>query len=373
MIASRDADASISANSARLASGCSVIASTISSAPCSVSATVAQRVTAAVSLAPVQLASASPPSRSGPAPPASRRATAPVSRDRCRSAVSCARRAHIQAPMRAPSALLRAQPPSCPTPPLAVPRACGHRPGGTNDSLSPFRMTKLCRNIAWMLEPLPSLNGLCAFEAVVRHGSFTRAALELGITRAAVGHRIRRLEQQLGVMLLQGQQRGIVPTAAAQACLPKSMPPLQISALPPTTCGGAGLHSALTVSVTPTLAAKWLMPRLPAFKADHPGIEVRISTSMHTVDFAHEPIDLAIRYGSGVWPGLRSDPLPMTDDIYPVCSPALLRGPAPLRHPHDLAAHTLLGVHYQRGEWRDWPGGRRHSIRCLAAVAAPDA
>jgi LysR family glycine cleavage system transcriptional activator len=217
-------------------------------------------------------------------------------------------------------------------------------------------MTKLCRNIAWMLEPLPSLNGLCAFEAVVRHGSFTRAALELGITRAAVGHRIRRLEQQLGVMLLQGQQRGIVPTEAAQACLPEIHAAFADLRSATNDLRRRSTYSALTVSVTPTLAAKWLMPRLAAFKADHPGIEVRISTSMHMVDFAHEPIDLAIRYGSGVWPGLRSDPLPMTDDIYPVCSPALLRGPAPLRHPHDLAAHTLLGVHYQRGEWRDWLG-----------------
>jgi LysR family transcriptional regulator, glycine cleavage system transcriptional activator len=110
----------------------------------------------------------------------------------------------------------------------------------------------------------------------------------------------------------------------------------------------------LMVSVTPTLAAKWLVPRLAAFYSAHPEIEVRINTTMRMVNFAREHVDMAIRYGAGVWPGLRSDRLPMAEDVFPVCSPALLRGGRPLRTLADLAGHTLLTVDYQPMEWRLW-------------------
>ncbi len=121
----------------------------------------------------------------------------------------------------------------------------------------------------------------------------------------------------------------------------------------------------LTLSVTPTLAAKWLEPRLPAFRVAHPGIELRISTSMRMVDFARERMDMAIRYGLGNWPGLRSDRLAMTDHIFPVCGPALLRSARTLRKPVDLTAHTLLFVDYQRSEWSCWLNA--------AGMAPPDA
>ncbi len=124
----------------------------------------------------------------------------------------------------------------------------------------------------------------------------------------------------------------------------------------------------LNVSATPTLAAKWLIPRLPAFYAEHPGIAVRINTSMRFVDFAREPIDVAIRYGDGPWPGLRADRLHVADDVFPVCSPALLDSPRPLRSPADLAHHRLLYVDYDRRQWQDWldaAGVARHTGREL--------
>jgi LysR family transcriptional regulator, glycine cleavage system transcriptional activator len=229
-------------------------------------------------------------------------------------------------------------------------------------------MTELCRTIAAMVAvPLPSLNGLCAFEAAARHGSFVRAAAELRVTKSALRHRIRRLEEQLGVPLFARQTQGLVLTPAGQAYLPDvrsafaSLRTATVELLRPPQA------RVLTVSATPTLAAKWLVPRLGAFHAAHPGIQVRINTSMRMVDFAREGIDMAIRYGRGIWPGLRADRLPMTEDVFPVCSPALLRGARPLRAPADLASHTLLYVDYERLEWQLWL-----DAACVPAEVARD-
>jgi LysR family glycine cleavage system transcriptional activator len=215
-------------------------------------------------------------------------------------------------------------------------------------------MSLVCCSIGAVLTRLPSLNGLRAFEAVARRGSCARAAKELRVTKAALSHQIRRLEEQLGIPLFTRHARGLVLSQQGKQYLPEVR------------AAFASLHAAtdellrtrsrraLMVSVTPTLASKWLLPRLAAFYAIHPEIEVRIQTEMRFVNFASQAVDAAIRYGTGAWPGLRSDRLEMTDVVFPVCSPALLNGPLPLRAPADLAAHTLLYVDYQRPEWELW-------------------
>jgi LysR family glycine cleavage system transcriptional activator len=101
------------------------------------------------------------------------------------------------------------------------------------------------------------------------------------------------------------------------------------------------------------LAAKWLVSRVAAFQDAHPGIEVRITTSTHLVDFRREAVDMGVRYGRGDWPGLRAQWL-MAEDIFPVCSPALLNGDKPLRRPEDLVHHTLLHATISRDDWRLW-------------------
>jgi LysR family glycine cleavage system transcriptional activator len=93
----------------------------------------------------------------------------------------------------------------------------------------------------------------------------------------------------------------------------------------------------------------------------HPEIELRVNTDMRLVDLASEGIDIAIRYGLGVWPGLRSERLQMTDVVFPVCSPALLNSSLRLRKPIGLASHTLLYVDYQRPEWELWLDAARVS------------
>jgi LysR family glycine cleavage system transcriptional activator len=205
-----------------------------------------------------------------------------------------------------------------------------------------------------MSPPLPSLNGLCAFEAAARHGGVARAAAELELTKAAVTHRLRRLEQQLGLALFDRTSRGLTLSAAGSAFLPDVRDAFEnLRVATDNLMRGRGTR-VLNVSVTPTLAAKWLIPRLSTFHSAHPGLAVRINTTMRFVDFAREPIDLAIRYGSGTWPGLRADRLQVPDDVFPVCSPALQNGARALRSPADLSHHTLLYVDYDRLQWQSW-------------------
>lgn len=200
---------------------------------------------------------------------------------------------------------------------------------------------------------LPSLNGLRAFEAAARHLSFTRAAAELNVTQTAVSHQIRRLEAQLGLRLFQRKNRGLRLTSEALEYLPAVRAAFEDLRLATDRLRRPGRGQLLIVSTMASLAAKWLLPRLVAFQEAHPGIEVRLSTSSQLVDFRREEIDLAIRYGRGSWPGLRAQWL-MAEDIFPVCSPALLGGKKPLKRPEDLAQHTLIHASFSREDWQLW-------------------
>ena len=205
-----------------------------------------------------------------------------------------------------------------------------------------------------MTARLPSLNGLRAFEAAARHLSFTRAASELNVTQTAISHQIRRLEQELGVRLFVRQNRALDLTAEARDYLPGIRAAFNDLRLATDRLLRRDDDHVLTISTLASLAAKWLLPRLGRFQEAHPGIDVRITTSTALVDFRTGDVDAAIRYGRGHWPGLRADWL-MADELFPVCSPALLTGDKPLRRPQDLAGHTLL--HTSGGyddDWRLW-------------------
>jgi LysR family transcriptional regulator, glycine cleavage system transcriptional activator len=201
---------------------------------------------------------------------------------------------------------------------------------------------------------LPSLNGLRAFEAAARHLSFTNAATELNVTQTAISHQIRRLEEELGVRLFIRQNRALALTPQATEYLPGVRAAFNDLRFATDRLLRKDNENVLTVSTLASLAAKWLLPRLPAFQEAHPGIDVRITTSTALVDFKTGDVDAAIRYGRGHWPGLRADWL-MADELFPVCSPALLTGSKPLRCPEDLAQQTLL--HTSAGyndDWRLW-------------------
>jgi len=200
-----------------------------------------------------------------------------------------------------------------------------------------------------MTSRLPSLNGLRAFEAAARHLSFTRAASELNVTQTAISHQIRRLEQELGIRLFMRQNRALALTPEARDYLPGVRAAFNDLRLATDRLRRKDDGHVLTVSTLASLAAKWLLPRLANFQEAHPGIDVRITTSTAMVDFRSGDVDAAIRYGRGHWPGVRADWL-MADELFPVCSPALL-----LRNPADLAHHALL--HTSGGyddDWRLW-------------------
>ena len=200
---------------------------------------------------------------------------------------------------------------------------------------------------------LPSLNGLRAFDAAARHLSFTRAAAELNVTQTAISHQIRRLEDQLGIRLFVRRNRSLLLTREAQDYLPAVRAAFDDLRRATARLQRQDRDSLLTVSTTASLAAKWLVTRVAAFQDAHPAIEVRITTSTHLVDFKREEVDMSVRYGRGSWPGVRAQWL-MAEDIFPVCSPALLKAPKPLRRPEDLVHHTLLHASVLREDWQLW-------------------
>ncbi len=191
------------------------------------------------------------------------------------------------------------------------------------------------------MKNIPPLNALRVFESAARHLSFTKAAEELNVTPGAVSQQIKTLEDYIGAKVFRREKRALLLTDEAQASLPilrDGFDKLVEAAQILMSRGDAG---RLTVSVAPSLAAKWLVPRLDDFQNAHPEIDVWVSADMDVVDFALEDVDLAIRYGAGRYPGLEAERL-MSETIIPVCSPALLRGDHPLKAPADLAHHALL-------------------------------
>jgi LysR family glycine cleavage system transcriptional activator len=188
------------------------------------------------------------------------------------------------------------------------------------------------------------LNALRAFEASARHQSFSAAAAELNVTPAAVGQLVRTLEDWLGTPLFLRGSSGrarLVPTEMAERALPDIRAGFDRLALGLERLKEGAASGVLTVTVSPAFASKWLLPRIHKFQAACPDTDVRLDTSLKPVDFVAQRIDVGVRYGAGNWPGLTADKL-MDEEIYPVCSPELLRRSRRLRKPDDLARETLI-------------------------------
>jgi LysR family glycine cleavage system transcriptional activator len=198
---------------------------------------------------------------------------------------------------------------------------------------------------------LPPLNALKAFEAAARHESFTRAADELCVTQGAVSHQVKALEAELGLKLFNRQQQRLVITDAGRSYLATIRDALDRIADGTERLLRRQNTGVLTVSTSPNFAAKWLVHRLSRFAQAHPAIDLRVSASLHHVDFAREDIDVAIRHGDGNETGLHVARL-CSEELFPVCSPKLLNGRKSLS-PIDLKKAVLLHVN-DRQDWSRW-------------------
>lgn len=187
---------------------------------------------------------------------------------------------------------------------------------------------------------LPPLNALRAFEAAARHLNFSRAADELSVTPGAVSQQIQNLEDYVGAALFKRTPKGLLLTDAAQTALPALREAFDRLAEAASLLTAAVDGRRLTLTAAPSFAAKWLVPRLGKFEEAHPHVDVWLSAGMEVVDFASGEIDLAIRYGSGRYPGLEVTRL-LSETVIPVASPELLAN-TPLNEPADLSKHVLL-------------------------------
>lgn len=199
----------------------------------------------------------------------------------------------------------------------------------------------------------PSLKALRAFETAARHLSVSRAAEELAVTQPAVTQQIKALESALGVRLVYREGQGLALTPPGRAYAERLHGVFtEIGAATADLLHQEQKGGALTISLQPTLAQRWLIPRLGSFQTIHPEIEVRFSATARLVDLHREEVDLAIRFGEGSWRDCHSQ-LMMTNDMFPVLSPQL-QAARPLITPADLAEHIWLQVDTEPRP-ADWP------------------
>ncbi len=196
---------------------------------------------------------------------------------------------------------------------------------------------------------LPFLNGIRAFEAAARCGSFSGAATELNVTAAAVSRLVRLLEQRLGVDLFQRGANRLELTAAGKSYQLGLTPILEALVHLTDQVRAEPASRVLTVGVGPTFAIRWLIPRLAAFREVAPDIDVRITTGGAAAPFADD-WTCGIKLGNGNWPGLVSERL-FGADLVPVCAPRLGQR---LKSPRQLNGAQLLRVGHAREDWPLW-------------------
>ena len=190
-----------------------------------------------------------------------------------------------------------------------------------------------------MKRSLLPLNALRAFDAAARHMSFKLAADDLSVTPAAISQQIRSLEDFLGVELFRRTNRALILTEAAQLSLLPLKEGFERLEAAVDILTESKSSTVLKVSVSPSFASKWLVPRLASYYARRPDAIVKISATMQVTDFQADDMDIAIRYGLGNYEGLHSEEI-LRETIFPVCAPTLLEGKAAT--PCAVVEHTLI-------------------------------
>jgi len=208
------------------------------------------------------------------------------------------------------------------------------------------------------MKNLPSMQTLRAFEAAARNESYSAAAQELGLTHGAISHRIRELETQLQVTLFRRSGRAMAPTREAVTLLAQVREALAVlqRALPDPARTTPG---RLVISVHPSLATRWLVPRIGRFMRAQPGTAVEVRSTADLGDFLTHGVDIAIRFGPGGWPNAAGERI-AGEMLFPVCAPAY-RDKHRLRKPSDLARCQLLRHAWQ--PWSPWLRAARMRLR----------
>jgi LysR family glycine cleavage system transcriptional activator len=198
---------------------------------------------------------------------------------------------------------------------------------------------------------VPSLRGLEAFGTVARTGNLAGAADSIGITPSAVSHRIRGLEEELGVLLLQRLPKGLALTEAGRRYRVGVEDAFALLARATADLLGPDLSRPLTISLTSEIGIRWLMPRFPRFRAQHPEIDIAILSTYELADLPACEADAALRYGEGKWPGLQAEPF-LRFAVSPLCAPRLAEEIRGLPPAAALAKGTLIRA--SDDDWDTW-------------------
>src|SRR5688572_25329573 len=203
-----------------------------------------------------------------------------------------------------------------------------------------------------MARKLPPLNALPCFEAAARLLNFSKAAEELNVTPGAISRAIKHLEDQLNVLLFERKTRSVRLTTVGEPYARAVRDVLEQLAAATALATARRSESTLNVSTSDGFAGRWLVPRLYRFHRTHGDVDVRVATTGKLTNFLGDGIDIAIRYGSGNYPGLTSEFL-TDEEVFPVCIPKLMKGAHALRKPEDLKHHTLIRDTYPI-DWTAW-------------------
>jgi len=211
------------------------------------------------------------------------------------------------------------------------------------------------------MDRLPSLNALRAFERVARTGTVRAAAEQLHVTPSAISHQLKRLEQELGILLIERSTKSITLTAEGAAYFRDLRQAFDLMTEATARIRHSQGLDAVAITTLPVFAIKWLVRKMADFHAKHPSVEVRLGTAYRTQDLAVGGYDLGIRWGSGRWPGLSSIRL-LSDSVQPVCSPSFLQQHGPLDESRSDAAFRLIHMGAGRDDWHTWYELQGHKL-----------
>jgi DNA-binding transcriptional LysR family regulator len=200
---------------------------------------------------------------------------------------------------------------------------------------------------------MPPLTALTVFEAAARLSSFTKAAEELGITQAAVSRQIHLLEEDFGFSLFVRLHRKVLLTDEGKALSNASSSAFNLMAETVAELRRGSASNDLTISATVAFSHFWLVPKISEFSRQHPNINLRIVTQDDMPDLKRGEMDVAIRFGNGMWPDGHAEAL-FEDEVFPVCSPDFARSAGPIEAPADLINYPLISNETADPMWTGW-------------------